>query len=386
MIDETEKTARLPQKIFAAAAYATTSTLTMMVIKYLLTELHFPSFALVAMLQYMASVVVLFAQAKILSKPSVRLPPPTLNIIVDIAPVSALFFCNTLCGLGATKTLNLPIFVLFRRFSIVMTMALESALLGKRFKMGVKLSVALMIIGALVVSFDHMSFNTYGICLILLNDIFTALQGVVLRKTLDEKAERLGTSAIVFYSNLFALPLVAMTMIALPNEMEKLALFKGWDNPQVIGSLFLSAFLGFAINYSYAMCTKLNSPLTTTIIGAAKNIATSYIGMFMSDFNPSSPVLVHIGINLSMLGSLWYSRIEWLKMLEGEKHRKGLLHKADDANSSSSKSEGGQQQASPETSCVLSVSGGHGSTSPATLVISHAPNTVHVGLGPTLPQ
>ena len=51
----------------------------------------------------------------------------------------------------------------------------------------VQLSVCLMIFGALVAAFNDLAFNLPGYIYLLLNDIFTAGNGVVMKKKLNAK-------------------------------------------------------------------------------------------------------------------------------------------------------------------------------------------------------
>jgi solute carrier family 35 protein len=243
-----------------------------------------------------------------------------------VFPVPVLFFFNTVSGLGATKKLNMPMFVLLRRFSIVMTLGLEMYMLRKTFKTSVKLAVALMIAGALVAAWDDLSIEFYGVSMILMNDLCTALQGVVLRKKMDENA--LSSNAIMFYSSVCSIPLASACIFFVADEVTNLTNYPHWDNPYMLFYLFLSAAMGFVINFTYMMCTKYNSPLTTTIVGAFKNIFTSYVGVLFSDFQGS--LLVFVGMNTSVVGSLIYNWAEWLKILENEQTRQHSERMKDD--------------------------------------------------------
>jgi hypothetical protein len=112
-------------------------------------------------------------------------------------------------------------FTVLRRFSIVMTMILEFVLLGVRASLAVKVSVALMVAGAIIAAlyvskFDcfyidkiacrnDLTFDAIGYTLILLNDICTASQGVFMKQKLD--AKDLGQYGLMYYNSLLMLPL-----------------------------------------------------------------------------------------------------------------------------------------------------------------------------------
>jgi hypothetical protein len=70
--------------------------------------------------------------------------------------------------------------------------------------------------------------------------------------------------------------------------------------------------MGFVLNFAYFMCTKINSPLTTTVIGCLKNVVTTYCGMLFNDYRFSA--LNFVGLNVSVFGSLMYSHAEFTKV------------------------------------------------------------------------
>lgn len=321
-LTETEQSATIGQKVFAAGAYAASSTMIMVINKALFTTFGFQSFLFVALTQYSMSLVVLLVQRhyKLVSFPS-----PLVHwrqTFFDIFPLPLLFFANTISGLGATQRLNMPLFVLLRRFSIVMTMALEAVMLRREFSSLVKSSVCLMVLGAVIAALNDMTIQLFGVIMILLNDIFTALQGVMLRKKLDDKA-KLGSHGLMFYSNLYSVPLVVAAIVVSESEKAKIQSFDRWHDLSVLGCLLCSAVMGFVLNYSYFLCTKYNSPLTTTVVGAGKNIITSYIGMLFKDYHYTA--LNFLGLNISVIGSMTYNWAEWVKMRDADRVRRAQL-------------------------------------------------------------
>jgi drug/metabolite transporter (DMT)-like permease len=183
--------------------------------------------------------------------------------------------------------------------------------------------------------------------MILMNDLCTALQGVVLRKRMDEKA--LSSNAIMFYSNICSIPMAGLSILLMSNELTNLIDYQHWGNVYMLFFLLLSAVMGFVINFTYMMCTKYNSPLTTTIVGAFKNIFTSYVGVLFSDFQSSLMVL--LGMNTSVVGSLIYNWAEWLKIMENEKTRQhDERHKTNEV--------AGQQQQQQQQQAPSSLSAG----------------------------
>ena len=68
----------------------------------------------------------------------------------QVFPLPLIYLANTVTGLSGTKAISLPMFAVLRRFSILLTMLLEGYILGNKFSNGVKFSVGMMLLGAIV--------------------------------------------------------------------------------------------------------------------------------------------------------------------------------------------------------------------------------------------
>eukprot|EP01052_Picozoa_sp_SAG31_P021431 SAG31_NODE_1657_length_7619_cov_10.364362_5_plen_111_part_00 len=87
-----------------------------------------------------------------------------------------------------------------------MTLMGEVVLQNKRHGNKVWASISLMVAGALVAGLTDMSYNGVGYALVAVNDVATALYLILVSSYADKKA--LGAMGLLFYLNLFALPMV----------------------------------------------------------------------------------------------------------------------------------------------------------------------------------
>lgn len=223
-------------------------------------------------------------------------------------------------------------FTVLRRFSILMTMMMEYWLLQKTSTFSVKISVFLMIFGAVIAASRDLTFDLIGYMMVLGNDLLTACNGVVLKKKLNE-AKELGEFGLLFFNTLFSLPvLIIMLVLNQENDLMKVKEFFLSDaNDSQFQIIFLLAsVMGFVINYSIFLCTKINSALTTTVIGCLKNVLTTYLGMLMGDYVFES--INFLGLNVSIVGSLFYSyekyseQMQMLQRLrESSNDKKGMV-------------------------------------------------------------
>ncbi|PAV72245.1 hypothetical protein WR25_00062 [Diploscapter pachys] len=250
--DDSEMTvseASLWKRVGSAVFYGLTSILVVFVNKILLTNFKFPSFLCVAFGQMAATVLILYV-ARLLGL--ISFPSLDSSIPRKINPLPLLYFLNLVSGLGGTQMINLPMFTVLRRFSILMTMILEYYILG---------------------------------------------------------FQDLGKYGLMFYNCLF-MSLPALFFAIYTGDVQKTMKFVLSDDmtTPVWVCFFISCVCGFVLNYSLVLCTHHNSALTTTCVGPIKNLFVTYVGMFSSGdyvFQWTN----FVGINISVAGSILYTYV-----------------------------------------------------------------------------
>ncbi|KAK9500600.1 hypothetical protein O3M35_001838 [Rhynocoris fuscipes] len=291
-------------KINSALFYAVSSFMIMVVNKSVLTSYGFPSFQTVAFGQMLTTVVVLYC-AKYFGV--ISFPDLESKTFQQLSPLPFITVANMIFGLGGTKELSLPMFTMLRRFSILMTMLAEYWVLNVRQKLSVKISVALMIFGAIIAALSDLGFNLHGYVFVLLSDFLTAANGVYTKKILGTN-KVMGKYGVMFYCSLFMLPFSAAG-VCLSGDLALVIKYPLWSDPLFFIEFILSCSMGFILTYSVILCTEHNSALTTTIMGCLKNILVTYLGMFFIGGDYIFSYTNFVGISLSVVGSVLYSYV-----------------------------------------------------------------------------
>ncbi|XP_049774352.1 UDP-sugar transporter UST74c isoform X2 [Schistocerca cancellata] len=187
--ETTEPTTALVRRVGSAVLYGACSFLITVVNKTVLTTYGFPSAQVLGLGQMAATVAVLIVARSI---NVLSFPPFDRGIFRKLWPLPLIYMGNVVFGLYGTKQLSLPMLTVLRRFSILMTMVGEFYLLGVRPTTAVQISVYTMILGAIIAASNDLAFSAEGYISVLLNDFFTAANGVVVKQKLD--AAELGKS------------------------------------------------------------------------------------------------------------------------------------------------------------------------------------------------
>ncbi|XP_077200673.1 nucleotide sugar transporter SLC35D2 isoform X3 [Paroedura picta] len=233
----------------------------------------------------------------------IHFPDFDKNIPKKLFPLPLIYVGNHISGLSSTSKLSLPMFTVLRKFTIPLTLLLEVIILGKRYSLSVVLSVFAILLGAFIAAGSDLAFSLGGYTSVFLNDIFTAANGVYTKQKIDPK--ELGKYGVIFYNACFmVIPTVLISFFT--GDFQQVTDFKQWTNILFIVQFLLSCILGFLLMYSTVLCSHYNSALTTTVVGAIKNVSIAYIGMLIGGDYIFS-MLNFIGLNICMAGGLRYS-------------------------------------------------------------------------------
>ena len=288
------------KQISSALFYALTSITIIGTNKLVLTSYKFNSYQTLALGQLLATVC-LIRLAHFFK--IIHLTNLNVTLAKKLTPLALLALGNLYFGLSGTKSLSLPMFVVMRRFVMLMLLYGEIYVLNVKKTRRLKLSVYVMVCGACIAAFDDLTFDLYGYWCVMLNNIFTSLNGIYTKAYLSQT--NLNEFDILYYNAFFAM----MPMFVLVSVTGGVDDLNDVDHLNNIGFWLCfmgSCCMGVLLNYSSMLCTKHNSPLTTGVVGTLKNVLITYGGVFVGG-DYLYPHLNFLGLTMSTAGSLMYT-------------------------------------------------------------------------------
>ena len=164
-------------------------------------------------------------------------------------------------------------------------------------------AVLLLTGGAVIAGLGDMNFDAWGYSLVFVTCVVNAMYLVLILET--KKATGLSSFGLIFYCNLIAAPLLLAFVVA-SGELRAALAFGSWAQPVFAVSFFMSVVQAFLLNVAIFLCTTVNSPTTTSVVGQIKNIATTVLAMAIFR-DQSMTLLLAGGLGISTLGSMRYA-------------------------------------------------------------------------------
>nr|KAF6292334.1 solute carrier family 35 member D2 [Pipistrellus kuhlii] len=165
---------RLP-RLLSALFYGTCSFLIVLVNKALLTTYGFPSPIVLGIGQMAATIMILYVSK--LNK-IIHFPDFDKKIPIKLFPLPLLYVGNHISGLSSTSKLSLPMFTVLRKFTIPLTLLLETIILGKQYPLSIIISVFAIVLGAFIAAGFLLMFSTV-LCSHYNSALTTAVVGAI---------------------------------------------------------------------------------------------------------------------------------------------------------------------------------------------------------------
>lgn len=218
-----------------------------------------------------------------------------------------MWWLYVISGIAALRYLTIPMFSTLRKCTALIVLILESCVLRKQARPSIWVAICIMVGGGFIAGATDLAFSQIGYVLVGICCVSTALYLILIVSV--SLSSQLGTFSLLYYNNVLSLPLMVIYLMLFTDELKRLPLYPRLSEPAFIGFILISAAQATVLNIAIFLCTKLNSPLATTVTGQMKDFVTVGVGLFVfGDVKLSVPNLIGLGISLA--GSLLFSLIK----------------------------------------------------------------------------
>ena len=235
----------------------------------------------------------------------VKVPSITQVIGKDSILVSLAFLSNTICGFAGLRLVDIPMFLTLRRLTTIFTLLGEYIFLHQYQSGSVVLSLAVIMIGAIIAGYSTLTNNIYGLLFTLGNDVLTALYlNFVARFS---KNTGIRSYQLMYVNAMLSIP--SLIIIAyFTGEFSTLMTFPHWSEFGFQIAIALTSFMGVVMVYSTILCSTYNSPVATSVTGNLKDLVLTVTGALI--FKDHLSTMSIIGISVSFLGAYSYSYLK----------------------------------------------------------------------------
>ena len=267
----------------------------------------FPSSLFVALAQCIFTVVGLLL---LYSFGKITFPTPSWQNMLAVQPLPLIALFNVACGLIGTKLVSIPMFTVLRRVSIPLTLLAEVYILSMPTTRAIVAAVALLMCGSLIAAANDLSFNLVGYSSVLISAVATTAYGTSSKMLLTGPKQRTKWE-LLFYNSLFAIPILSVAVHFRGTGYHGIYYYDQWTSVKFMCMMTISVTMGFVLNFAILWNTQTNGPLSTTVVGSAKNVLTTYLGILGLGGDYIFTATNFVGLNISMGGALLYAYVKF---------------------------------------------------------------------------
>ncbi|XP_077443235.1 solute carrier family 35 member D3 [Stigmatopora argus] len=294
--------------ILVAVAHGVFSGSLNILLKFLISKLHFGFLTLIQLCTCAAAALGL----EILRRLGwVDVPPFGLRLSREFAPVCILSTLQSTLTLWSLRGLSLPMYVVFKRCLPFFTLTIGVCVLRNGVPSpGVLAAVAITTGGAALAGAGDLSGDPSGYVTGVLTVVVHASNLVLIQKTGADSEH--GALTAQYAIAVTATP-VLLACAVISSDAASVWSYPGWGDARV-GTLFLcSVVLGCAMNFTTFHCTYLNSAVTTSFVGVVKSAVTITVGMLA--FDDVAPTALFVaGVAVNTAGSVTYCAVKYLEI------------------------------------------------------------------------
>lgn len=108
-----------------------------------------------------------------------NIPKFDVDLVKAALPMGITYVLNVGCGLLALQLVNVPMFFCLRRLVAPVVLIYEYITMGKVADVGTRMSIGVIVLGAIVAGWDTLNDDIFGYSLTMINNVLTAAASVM---------------------------------------------------------------------------------------------------------------------------------------------------------------------------------------------------------------
>ncbi|XP_061668262.1 solute carrier family 35 member D3 [Syngnathoides biaculeatus] len=298
---------RAPGVLVAVAHGAVSASLNIM-LKFLMSSLHFRFLTLLQLATYAAAALGLETLRRF---GRVSVPAFSLSLSKEFAPVCILSTLQSTLTLWSLRGLSLPMYVVFKRCLPLFTLAVGVCVLRNGAPSpGVIAAVVITTGGAALAGAGDLSGDPFGYVTGVLAVVVHASYLVVIQKTSLESQH--GPLTAQYAVAVTATPVLLLCAL-ISSDAVVMWSYSAWSDARVLALFLSSVTFGCAKNFTTYHCTYLNSAVTTSFVGVVKSVITITVGIVAFD-DVAPTALFLAGVVVNTVGSIIYCGVKFFEI------------------------------------------------------------------------
>lgn len=238
----------------------------------------------------------------------ITLPSITKETAKVVYPLTLCWWTYVVSGLMALRYLNVPMFSTLRKGTALLVLVGEKLVLGRTAPAPVWAAISVMVSGGVLAGFTDLTMSVPGYVFVAICCVATAMYLIMIVRV--GASSGLDTFGLLYYNNVLSVPLMLGYLVLCTNELQGVLKYPRLGDASFWAFLLVSASQATVLNIAIFLCTKVNSPLATTVTGQAKDLVTVSVGLFLfGDVKITVPNLC--GLALALIGSMLYSYVKY---------------------------------------------------------------------------
>lgn len=230
----------------------------------------------------------------------VSLRPVSRTTLRALLPLAVLGCGNQVAGFIGMHRVSLPMYLVLRRLTTLVTLLLEWLMQGKRAPARQQAAIGVMMAGTLVAGWNDLSSSLFGYCFVLAQNAISAANFVVMNKAKADQGDALTRWEMVHFNALASLPILAAPL-TLSGELVGLGGFEGWQDPLFCVTFVFICCCTLVYQIAAVTCATRLSALTASITGNCKDLLSTLVGFVLfPDSNISAAGA--LGFAMSFIG------------------------------------------------------------------------------------